>query len=176
MPLYALGDATPDLPDADAVWIAPDAHVIGRVRLAAGVGVWFGVVVRGDTEAIAVGPDTNLQEGAVLHTDPGFPLTIGRDCTIGHRAIVHGCTLGDSVLIGMGATVMNGAVIGNQSLVGAGALVTENKRFPPRSLIVGAPARLHRTLDDAAVAALLASASHYAANARRFAAGLRRLD
>ncbi len=176
MPIYALDGHAPGLPRAGRYWVAPDATVIGRVILAEGVGVWFGAVIRGDREAIELGPDTNVQEGAVLHTDPGFPLRVGRGCTLGHRAIVHGCTLGDDVLVGMGATVMNGAVVGEGSLVGAGALVTEGKSFPPRSLIVGAPARVQRQLDDAAVEAIRDSARRYVENWRRFAAGLRRLD
>jgi carbonic anhydrase/acetyltransferase-like protein (isoleucine patch superfamily) len=176
MPVYALDDVQPSLPAAGSFWIAPDAHVIGRVSLGAGVGIWFGAVLRGDRELIAVGENTNLQEGAVLHTDMGFPMSIGRDCTIGHGAIVHGCTLGDRVLVGMGATVMNGAVIGADSLIGAGAVVTERKSFPPRSLIVGAPAKLMRALDEEAVQRLGESAASYVENWRRFAAGLRRLD
>lgn len=176
MPVYALGSHSPDLPGVGRYWIAPDAHVIGQVTLGAGVGLWFGAVLRGDRETITVGPDTNVQEGAVLHTDPGFPLTIGRGCTIGHRAIVHGCTIGDDVLIGMGATVMNGAVIGPESLVGAGALVTEGKVFPPRSLIVGSPAKAVRTLDEVAVERLRRSARSYVENWQRFVKDLKRLD
>lgn len=176
MPVYALGPHRPDLPAAGRFWIAPDAHVIGQVSLGPGVGIWFGAVLRGDREPIRVGDDTNVQEGAVLHTDPGFPLTLGRGCTIGHRAIVHGCTIGDDVLIGMGATVMNGATIGPGSLVGAGALVTEGKTFPPRSLIVGSPAKAIRMLDDAAVDRIRLSARSYVENWQRFAADLRRLD
>ena len=175
MPIYALGDATPELPPDGDFWVAPDAQVIGRVTIGPNVGIWFGAVLRGDNERITLGAGTNVQEGAILHTDMGFPATIGRDCTIGHHAIVHGCTIEDTVLIGMGAAVMNGAVIGAESLVGAGALITEGKRFPPRSLIVGVPARAIRTLDDTAVAGLKASAANYAANWRRFAADLRRL-
>ena len=172
MPIYALGDQVPTF-DAGTVWIAPDAQVIGAVTLARDVCVWFGAVLRGDNEHITVGEGSNVQDGAVLHTDLGFPLTIGRSCTIGHRAIVHGCTLGDTVLVGMGATIMNGATIGDESLVGAGALVTEGKTFAPRSLIVGVPARAIRILDDHAVEALHASARGYLANARRYAATLR---
>lgn len=175
MPIYALGEDAPTLPGEGRFWVAPDAHVIGRVTLGEGVGVWFGAVLRGDNEPITVGEGTNIQEGAVLHTDWGYPASLGRHCTIGHGAIIHGCTIEDAVLIGMGATVMNGAAIGTESLVGAGALVTEGKRFPPRSLIVGSPAKAIRTLDDAAVASLYGSAQHYAANALRFASGLRRL-
>ncbi|MCW6506803.1 gamma carbonic anhydrase family protein [Lichenifustis flavocetrariae] len=173
MPIYALGDLTPDLPTEGSYWIAPDAHVIGRVSLSEGVGVWFGAVLRGDNEALSIGPDTNLQEGVVCHTDLGFPLTVGRGCTIGHRAILHGCTLGDDVLIGMGATIMNGARIGSGSIVGAGALVTENKVFGEGSLIVGTPAKAIRQLDAAAQAALRQSAAHYVEAWRRFSQDLR---
>ena len=131
MPLYALGQHAPLIPEPGQFWIAPDAHVIGQVVLGQDVGIWFGAVLRGDREPIRVGAATNIQEGAMLHTDPGFPMTIGQGCTIGHHAILHGCTIGDNVLVGMGATIMNGAVLGENSIVGAGALVTEGKSFPP---------------------------------------------
>lgn len=176
MPVYALGEHRPDLPPRGAFWIAPDAHVIGKVTLGRNVGIWFGAVARGDNEPITIGEDTNVQEGAMLHTDMGFPVSIGRGCTIGHHAIVHGCTLGDNVLVGMGATIMNGAVIGPNSLVGAGALVTENKVFPEGSLIVGSPAKLARPLDERAIASLRLSAQHYVEAWRRFDTGLTRLD
>lgn len=176
MPVYALDAIVPTLQRAGLFWIAPDAHVIGWVTLEEDVGVWFGAVLRGDNDRIVIGAGTNLQEGVMGHTDPGFPLTIGRGCTIGHHAIVHGCTIGDNVLIGMGATVMNGATIGSDSIVGEGALVTENKAFPERSLIVGSPARQVRSLDDAAVAGLRVSAAHYIAAWKRMQAGLKRLD
>lgn len=175
MPLYALDEVQPKLPSSGSVWIAPDAHVMGRVELGENVSIWFGAVLRGDNEPILVGQECNIQDGAVLHTDPGFPLTIGRGCTIGHRAILHGCRLGEGCLIGMGATVMNGAEIRAGSIVGAGALVTEGKTFPERSLIVGSPARAVRTLDDNALAELGRASAHYVENARRFRAGLRRL-
>lgn len=175
MPIYSLDDRVPVLPPADAFWVAPDAHVIGRVELGREVGVWFGAVLRGDNEPIVIGERTNIQEGAMLHTDVGFPMTLGADCTIGHHAILHGCTLGDGTLIGMGATVLNGARIGSGCLVGANALVTENKVFPDRSLIVGSPARAIRQLDDEAVAGLLRSAAGYVANWKRFSVGLSRI-
>ena len=176
MPVYALGDIEPTLPLPDQVWIAPDAHVIGDVTLGQGCGVWFGAVLRGDNEPIVIGDETNIQDGAVLHSDPGMPLTIGRGCTIGHGAIVHGCTIGHNSLIGMGATVMNGARIGAYCIVGANALVTEGKVFADGSLIVGAPAKAVKTLDDAARLGLERSARHYAENAARFRTTLRRLD
>ncbi len=173
MPIYALGEKTPVLPPAGRFWVAPDAHVIGDVILAEDVGIWFGAVLRGDNEPISIGPRSNIQEGCTLHTDMGFPLTIGADCTIGHQAILHGCVIGDNSLIGMGATVLNGVKIGRNCLVGANALVTEGKEFPDNSLIVGSPARAIRTLDEAAAARLTASAAGYVANWKRFAAGLK---
>lgn len=176
MPLYALDDRIPETPGADAFFLAPDAHVIGRVRLARDVGIWFGAVLRGDNEPIDIGERTNVQEHALLHTDPGAPLTIGADCTIGHHAILHGCTIGEGSLVGMGATVLNHARIGKGCLVGANALVTEGKEFPDHSLIVGAPAKVVRTLDEEAIAQLRDSAERYVQNWRRYAAGLRRID
>ena len=175
MALYRLGEHAPTIADASRIWIAPGTHVIGRVRLGADVGVWFGAVLRGDGEPLEVGERSNIQENAMLHTDPGFPLTVGSDVTVGHHAILHGCTVGERTLIGMGATVLNGARIGAGCIVGANALVTENKEFPDNTLIVGAPAKAVRTLDGAAAEKLRASASHYVANWRRFAAGLKRI-
>jgi carbonic anhydrase/acetyltransferase-like protein (isoleucine patch superfamily) len=169
--IYALDGQAPEI-DADA-WVAPDAHVMGRVRLGAGVGVWFGAALRGDNEWISVGEATNIQENCVLHTDMGYPLTIGRDCTIGHKAMLHGCTIGDGSLIGMGATVLNGAKIGKGCLIGACALITEGKEIPDFSLVMGSPGRVVRQLDEAAQARLIASAVGYRANAARFRAGLR---
>ncbi|RWL81537.1 MAG: gamma carbonic anhydrase family protein [Mesorhizobium sp.] len=173
MPVYAIDGKAPEFEDADTNWIAPDATLIGNVRIGRNVGLWSGVAIRGDGELITIGADTNVQEHTIMHTDPGFPLTIGEGCTIGHRALLHGCTVGDNSLIGMGAIVLNGARIGNNSLVGAGALVTENKVFPDNSLIVGSPAKVIRTLDEAAIERLRASAAHYVANAKRFKAGLK---
>lgn len=172
MPIYTLDGVAPQLEDEDNIWIAPDAAVIGQVRLGGNVGVWFGAVLRGDNELISIGARSNLQEHCMLHTDPGFPLTVGEGCTIGHRAILHGCTIGDNSLIGMGAIVLNGARIGRNCLVGAGALVTEGREFPDNSLIVGSPAKVVRSLDDDAAARLRLSAESYVANARRFKAGM----
>jgi carbonic anhydrase/acetyltransferase-like protein (isoleucine patch superfamily) len=173
MPVYAIDGKAPEFEDAETNWIAPDATLIGNIRVGRNAGFWFGVVIRGDGERIAIGADTNVQEHTIMHTDPGFPLTIGEGCTIGHRALLHGCTIGDNSLIGMGAIVLNGARIGKNSLVGAGALVTENKEFPDNSLIVGSPAKVIRTLDEAAIERLRVSAAHYVANARRFKAKLK---
>ncbi len=174
MAIYALEERRPAI-DPDA-WVAPGADVIGDARLAAGASIWFGAVIRADNTPILVGERSNVQEGAMLHSDPGAPLTIGEDCTIGHHAILHGCTIGDRVLIGMGAIVLNRAAIGDDCLVGAGALVTEGKRFPPGSLIVGSPARAVREIDAATRAGLLLSARNYAERQRRFRAGLTRID
>ncbi len=173
MPIYAIDGKAPRFEDADSNWIAPDATLIGDIKVDRNAGFWFGVVIRGDNEPIVIGADSNVQEHTVMHTDPGFPLTIGQGCTIGHRALLHGCTIGDNSLIGMGAIVLNGARIGKNSLVGAGALVTESKEFPDNCLIVGSPARVIRPLDEAAIARLRASAAHYVANGKRFKAGLK---
>jgi len=171
--IYALDGREPVI--GRDVWIAPGAHVIGDVVLMDEAGIWFGAVLRGDNEVIRVGRGSNIQENCVLHTDIGFPLTIGADCTIGHKAMLHGCTIGDGSLIGMSATVLNGAVIGQGCLIGAGALVTEGKVIPDGSLVMGAPGRVVRSLDEAAQAGLLASAEGYRATAARFRAGLRAL-
>ncbi len=175
MPIYALDNHEPRLPEPGRFWVAPDAHVIGNVQLGNDVGVWFGSVLRGDNEPLEVGDRTNVQEGAMLHADPGFPLTIGADVTVGHHAILHGCTIGSNTLIGMGTTILNAARIGANCLIGANALVTEGKEFPDNSLIVGAPAKVVRTLDKSSDEQLRKSALQYVANWRRFSAGLRRI-
>jgi carbonic anhydrase/acetyltransferase-like protein (isoleucine patch superfamily) len=166
MSVYRLGDARPEL--ADDCWVAPGAHVMAQVRMGAGASVWFGAILRGDNEPIELGARSNVQEGAVLHTDPGFPMNIGADCTIGHQAMLHGCRIGAGTLIGIQAIVLNGAVIGEQSLVAAGALVTEGKQFPPRSLILGTPAKAVRTLSEDEVKGLHDMAQRYAARAQRY--------
>jgi len=176
MPLYEINNARPTLPEDGSSWVAPSADVIGDARLGREVGVWFGATIRADNTAITVGDRTNIQERAMLHSDPGAPLNIGADCTIGHHAILHGCTIGDRVLIGMGATILNRAMIPDDCLVGAGALVTENKVFEPGSLIVGAPAKAVRQLDAEAIAGLKASATGYAVRQAEFAKQLRRVD
>ena len=172
--IYDLGGDTPLL--EDGVWVAPDANVIGRIILRARASVWFCATLRGDNETIEVGPGTNIQENCVLHTDMGMPLTIGRDCTIGHKVMLHGCTVGDESLIGMGATVLNGAKIGTNCLIGAGALVTEGKEIPDGSVVLGAPGKVVRELDARAIQMLRASALHYQENAARFAKTLTRID
>lgn len=169
--IYALDDHTPQIhPEA---WVAPGAHAIGKVVLEAGASLWFGAVLRGDNEEIRVGRGSNVQENCVLHTDIGYPLVIGADCTIGHKAMLHGCTIGEGSLIGMGATVLNGAKIGKGCLIGAGALITEGKEIPDGALVMGAPGKVVRVLDEEARARLIQSAQGYQANARRFRAGLR---
>lgn len=175
MPLYEIDGLRPSLAPEGA-WVAPSADAIGDVRLGPDASMWFGAVARGDNTPIIIGPRSNVQEGAMLHSDPGAPLTIGEDCTIGHHAILHGCTIADLVLIGMGAIVLNRAVIGHGSIVGAGALVTEGKVMPPNSLIVGSPARVVRTLDNQALTMLRMSAQHYVEKSRACASGLRRID
>ncbi len=159
---------------ADA-WVAPTACLIGKIVVEAEASVWFGVTARGDNEEIRIGLGSNVQENCVLHTDMGFPLTIGADCTIGHKAMLHGCTIGDGSLIGMGAIVLNGAKIGRGCLIGAGALITEGKEIPDGSLVMGAPGKVVRQLDEAAQAKLLLSAEGYRKNARRFATGMKRV-
>ncbi|MDH2326134.1 gamma carbonic anhydrase family protein [Cereibacter sp. SYSU M97828] len=170
--IYALDDVAPSVPASGDYWIAPGAHVVGRVVLADGVGIWFGAVLRGDNEEIRIGEGTNIQENSVLHTDWGYPLSVGANCTIGHKAMLHGCTIGDGTLIGMGAMVMNGAKIGKGCLIGANALVTEGKEIPDGSLVMGAPGRIVRELNAEAQERLLASASSYRNNMRRFRSGL----
>lgn len=173
MPLYEFREKRPTC--HESAWVAPSAHIIGDVQLAEGTSVWFGAVIRGDNTTIPIGARSNVQEGAMLHSDPGSPLVVGEDCTIGHHAILHGCTIGNRVLIGMGATILNRAVIPDDCIVGANALVTEGKTFPSGSLIVGSPAKAVRQLDEAAIAGLKVSAAHYVENSRAAAAGLRRV-
>lgn len=169
--IFSLDGIAPVI-DASA-WVAHDANLIGRIVLEAETSVWFGVTMRGDNEEIRVGHGSNVQENCVLHTDMGFPLVIGADCTIGHKAMLHGCTIGDGTLIGMGATILNGARIGRGCLIGAGALVTEGKDIPDGSLVMGSPGKVVRELDAEARARLLKSAEGYRRNAARFRAGLR---
>lgn len=175
MPLYELDGTSPKLPEDGSAWIAPGAQVIGRVRLERGVSIWFNAVLRADNEPITIGRDTNVQDGCVFHVDPGFPLVIGADVTVGHKAILHGCTVGDGSLIGMGAVVMNGAVIGDSCLLGANALVPEGKEIPPRSLVLGQPAKVVRTLDDATVALIREASVRYRARQDQYRHSLREI-
>ncbi len=171
--LYTLDGVSPTL--AGGVWIAPNASVIGDVHLDEHANIWFGVVIRCDNERIIIGKDTNIQDNSVLHSDPGMPLSIGKGVTVGHKAMLHGCTVGDNSLIGIGATVLNGAVIGKNCIVGAHALITEGKVIPDNSLVVGSPGRVMKTLGDAQVQMLKMSALHYVENARRFRDGLEKI-
>jgi carbonic anhydrase/acetyltransferase-like protein (isoleucine patch superfamily) len=175
MPLFSLDSASPELPPQDQFWIAPGAVVVGKVAVGVDCGLWFGAVIRGDNEWIRIGAGTNIQEGCVLHTDLGYPLTIGPQCTIGHRAILHGCQIGPGSLIGMGATILNGAQIGAHCLVGANALVTEGKKFADYSLIVGAPAKVVRQLTRQEGERLIEAATHYVENWHRYRAHLREI-
>ncbi len=176
MPIFALDGTRPSFPASGRYFVAPDAMLIGRVVLEEDASVWFNAVLRGDNEPIVVGRRSNVQDGSVLHTDPGFPLTIGVGCTIGHRVILHGCTIGDNTLIGMGATLLNGVKIGANCLVGANALVTEGKEYPDNSLIVGAPARAIRKLDAAGVTILKGAAEVYVRRLEQYRGKLERLD
>ncbi len=171
--IYALDGIAPVFPEDKDFWVAPDANLIGNVVLESGASVWFGCTLRGDNEEIRVGAGANVQENTVCHTDPGCPLTIGAGVTVGHKAMLHGCTIGENSLIGMGATVLNRAVIGKNCLIGAGALITEGKQIPDNSLVMGAPGKVVRQLDEAAIEGLRRSALHYQENMRRFRAGLK---
>jgi len=173
MALYQLDDHTPQL--ADSAWVAPNAQVMGKVVLADDASVWFGAILRGDTETLTVGPGSNVQDGSVLHADPGYPLTLGADVTVGHQVMLHGCTVGDGSLIGIQSVVLNGAKIGKHCLVGAGSLVTEGKEFPDGSLIVGSPAKVVRQLTPEQIEGLKRSAQHYVANAKRYKNGLKEI-
>jgi carbonic anhydrase/acetyltransferase-like protein (isoleucine patch superfamily) len=172
MTIYALDGVTPDLPEEGAHWIAPDAAVIGKVRLQRMASVWFGAVLRGDNEWIVIGENSNVQDGAVLHTDPGLELRVGRNCTIGHKAILHGCEVGDNTLIGMGAVILNRARIGANCLIGANALITEGKVIPDNSLVMGQPGKIMGELNAETVAGLTRSAEGYVRNWQRYARGL----
>jgi carbonic anhydrase/acetyltransferase-like protein (isoleucine patch superfamily) len=172
VPVYALDGIAPQLPEDGACWIAPTAVVLGKVRIARLASVWFGAVIRGDNEWIAIGEGSNIQDGAVLHTDPGLELNVGRGCTIGHKAILHGCSVGGNTLIGMGAVILNRARIGSNCLIGANALITEGKVIPDNSLVMGQPGRVTGTVDETAAARLVASAENYIRNWQRFAVGL----
>jgi carbonic anhydrase/acetyltransferase-like protein (isoleucine patch superfamily) len=175
MAVYALDGREPELPAEGEYWIAPSAAVIGRVKLGRHASVWFSAVLRGDNELIHVGEGSNIQDGCVLHTDMGAPLTVGRDCTVGHKAILHSCTIGDNTLVGMGATVLNHARVGRNCLIGANALIPQGKEIPDNSLVMGAPGRVVRNLDAAGASLLSESARNYVRNWQRFARGLQPL-
>ena len=173
--LYQLGDFKPTVPEDGAYWVAPNASLIGKVILGQDASVWFGAVLRGDNEPLTIGDRTNIQEGSTLHTDMGAPLTIGADCTIGHNVILHGCTIGENSLIGMGAVVLNHAKIGRNCLIGAKALIPEGKVIPDNSLVMGMPGKVVRELDEEAINKLRRSAANYVANWKRFAFELKAL-
>jgi carbonic anhydrase/acetyltransferase-like protein (isoleucine patch superfamily) len=175
MPIYELDGQRPEFPADGRYWIAENATLIGRVRLKSDSSVWFGAVLRGDNEWIELGERSQIQDNCTLHTDPGYPLVIGANCVIGHNVVLHGCVIGDNSLIGMGATLMNGVKIGNNSLVGAGAVIPEGKQFPDNALIVGAPGRLVRDVDDAVKKMILEGADIYVRRSKRYAAGLKRI-
>jgi len=171
MALYELDGTKPTLPNG-FYWVAPNATVIGQVKIGLDVSIWFGTVIRGDNEPIEIGEGSNIQENCMLHTDPGFPISIGTGCTIGHKAMIHGCSIGDNSLIGMSATVLNGAVIGKNCLIGAGALIPPGKIIPDNSLVMGMPGKVIKELDEAGIIGLHSAAEHYVANAKRFSNGL----
>mgnify|MGYP001107693196 CR=1 FL=1 len=173
MALYELDGVAPQL--ATGAWVADSAEVIGNVKLGENASIWFGAVLRGDNETMTIGRNSNVQDMSMLHSDPGSPLTVGENVTIGHQVMLHGCTIGDNSLIGIQAVVLNNAKIGRNSIVGAGSVVTEGKEFPDNSLIMGSPAKVVRTLDDEAAAKLRQGAENYVANARRFAKGLKKI-
>jgi carbonic anhydrase/acetyltransferase-like protein (isoleucine patch superfamily) len=175
MPIYELDGQAPEFPGDGRYWVAETAVLIGRVRLKSHSSVWFSAVLRGDNEWIELGERSQIQDNATLHTDPGFPMTIGRNCVIGHKVVLHGCTIGDNSLIGMGAIMLNGSKVGNNCLVGAGALITEGKEFPDNSMILGAPARVIRPVDDKMAAMIAAGADIYVRRWQQYAKGLKRI-
>lgn len=176
MPLYAIDDIRPELPDDRDFWIAPDATLIGRVRLMTHASIWFGAVLRGDNDWITVGENSNVQDLSVIHTDFGQPTTIGRDVTVGHKVILHSCTIGDGSLIGMGSVILNRAVIGKNCLIGANTLIPEGKEIPDGAMVLGQPGRVVRMLGETQLAMLRASAEVYVRNYQRFRDRLRRVD
>jgi carbonic anhydrase/acetyltransferase-like protein (isoleucine patch superfamily) len=175
MAIYELDGVKPEFPGEGEYWVADSATLIGRVRMKRETSVWFGAVLRGDNEWIELGERSQIQDNATLHTDPGFPMVIGSNCVIGHNVILHGCTIGDNSLVGMGAIMLNGSKIGTNCLVGAGAVVTEGKVFPDNSLIVGSPARVIRTLDEKAAAMIRGGADIYVKRSKEYAKGLKRI-
>ncbi|MBX3488348.1 gamma carbonic anhydrase family protein [Parvibaculum sp.] len=176
MAIYAIGDAKPILPPEGEYWIAPNAQVMGNVKLEKNASVWFGAVLRGDNELITIGENSNVQDGSVLHTDPGSPLTIERDVTIGHMVMLHGCTIGAGSLVGIGSIILNNTRIGKGCLIGANTLIAEGKDIPDYSMVLGAPGKIIRTLDKETAEALRLSSDHYVQNWKRYASGMKRLD
>ena len=176
MPVYAIGEKKPILPGESEYWIAPNAEVMGNVKLERNASVWFGAVLRGDNELITIGENSNVQDGSVLHTDPVSPLTIEANVTIGHMVMLHGCTIGEGSLVGIGSIILNNTKIGKGCLIGANTLISENKEIPDYSMVLGSPGKVVRTLDKETAAALRMSADHYVENWKKYAAGLTRLD
>jgi carbonic anhydrase/acetyltransferase-like protein (isoleucine patch superfamily) len=176
MPIYALGDAQPTLPAEGDYWVAPDAQVMGNVTLHKNASVWFGAVLRGDNEMITIGENSNVQDGSVLHTDPGSPLTLGKNVTIGHKVMLHGCSVGDNSLIGIGSIILNNTKIGKNCLIGANTLIAEGKDIPDNSMVLGAPGKVVRQLTVEQAAGLEFSAVHYVENWQRYARNLKRID
>lgn len=176
MAVFKLGGVTPTIPASGRYWIAPNAVVLGNVALEEDASVWFGAVLRGDNEPIRIGERSNVQDGCVLHTDPGFPLTIGADCTVGHMVMLHGCTLGRSCLIGIGSIILNGATIGEECVIGANTLIPEGKVIPPRSMVMGSPGKVVRELTDEEVVRFSGGAARYVANWKRYASGFSSAD
>lgn len=173
MPLYTLEGVNVELPSSGKFWVAPNATLLGRVELNEDASVWFGAVLRGDNELISIGARSNIQDGCILHTDPGFPLTVGDDCTIGHMVMLHGCTIGRGSLVGIGSIIMNGASIGEECLIGANTLISEGKVIPPRSMVLGSPGKVVRELRDEDVKRISGSAARYVNNWNRYATGLK---
>jgi carbonic anhydrase/acetyltransferase-like protein (isoleucine patch superfamily) len=173
MAVYNLGDVTPELPNDDEYWIAPSAAVIGRVVLKKNASVWWGATLRGDNDPITIGENSNVQDGSVLHTDHGSPLTIGKNVTVGHMVMLHGCTIGDGTLVGIGSIVLNEAVIGKNCLIGASCLITEGKEIPDNSLVMGAPGKVVREISPEQARMLSAGAMHYVENWKRYRRELR---
>lgn len=174
MTCYSLDGHAPEL--HSTAWVAPSASVIGKIKLEKNASVWFGAVLRGDNELITIGEDSNVQDGTVMHTDMGFPLALGRGVTVGHNAMLHGCTVGDYSLVGIGATILNGAKIGRNCIIGAHALITEGKEIPDGSVVMGSPGKIVKQIEDGVAEILKASADHYVENAHRFAGGLKAVD
>jgi len=172
MSVYSLGDATPELPSDDEYWIAPNAAVIGRVILKRNASVWWGATLRGDNDPISIGENSNVQDGSVLHTDTGSPLTLGANVTVGHMVMLHGCTIGDNTLVGIGSIILNGARIGKNCLIGANCLITEGKEIPDNSLVMGAPGKVVRELSDAQAQSVALGARHYVENWKRYRVSL----
>lgn len=175
MPVYALGKISPRLPESGNFWVAPDAQVMGNIVLLENASIWFAAVLRGDNETITIGENSNVQDGSILHTDVGFPMRLGKNVTVGHQAMLHGCTVGDNSLVGIGATILNGAKIGKNCLIGAHALVGEGKEIPDNSMVLGMPGKVVRELGEDNEKMMIASADHYVENWQRYKRDLKKI-